>query len=215
MLAMTVEFASSPAAHAEPVTVETEFVRLANALRVGLGLRPLAVDPELTDIARNWSRKMAEQGDIFHNQQLGEAVKANWAKLGENVGMGDDLNLIQGLWEKSPAHYRNLVDPTFELVGIGVVEVEGTIYVTMDFEKPQPGHAPRLTTTVATVPATTAPAPQAISTPTNPGPEPAAGTATVATSSSVPRLFALGMVETAASAKSAKTSKVKKTIKRR
>ena len=215
MLAMTLEFACGPAANAEPVAVETEFVRLANTLRVGLNLRPLVVDPELTDIARKWSTKMAEQGDIFHNQQLGDDVKANWAKLGENVGVGDDLSLIQGLWEKSPAHYRNMVDPAFEFVGVGVVEVEGTIYVTTDFEKRQPGRPPRLTTTIASSPSATTAAPQPTSAPTIAGPDSVSGTGPVAAPSSIPKLLALGMVETSAASKSVKTSKVKKKLRRR
>ncbi len=155
-------------AGAEPLTTESEFVRLANQLRTGLGLSALTVDPELTSVARKWSQKMAEKGDIFHNEQLASDVKANWSKLGENVGMGDDLPLIENLWEKSPAHYRNLVDASFELVGIGVVETGGVIFVTTDFAKLAPtalrgarfgptSTAPPITAPPITAPPSTAP----------------------------------------------------------
>ena len=233
-LLSTIFLAPTPVAGAEPLTTESEFVRLANQLRTGLGLNALTVDPELTAVARKWSQKMAEKGDIFHNEQLASDVKANWSKLGENVGMGDDLPLIQNLWEKSPAHYRNLVDSSFELVGIGVVETGGVIFVTTDFAKLAPtalrgarfgptSTAPPITAPAITAPPSTAPPITAppitappITTPPSTAPPITAppittspGPSSAVSRSSIPEILALGMVE------SPPKSKMKRRVRRR
>ena len=126
----------------DPVTTEGEFLRLTNELRTKLGLQQFRIDPELTGIARTWATRMADKGDIFHNEELAAMVSADWAKLGENVGMGGAPEIIQSLWETSPPHFRNLADPDFELIGIGVVERDGEIYVTTNFERLQPPPTP-------------------------------------------------------------------------
>src|SRR5437660_1864138 len=122
-------------ARAEPTSEEAQFVVRVNALRASKGLAPLAVDPQLRDIARTWSAQMAAAGGISHNPALADQV-SNWQKIGENVGVGGDVTTIENAFEASPHHYANLVDPAFTYVGIGVVDANGSIWVTQDFKRP-------------------------------------------------------------------------------
>ena len=59
-----------------------------NELRASKGLSQLEVHPELLALGRSWAGEMAKVDRISHNPNLANAVKADWQKLGENVGVG-------------------------------------------------------------------------------------------------------------------------------
>lgn len=112
---------------------EAEFVRLINDLRASKGAGPLTVNEELVRVARPWTVKMKTAGEISHNPDLAKQVNANWRKLGENVGVGPTVPMLHEAFVKSPAHLKNLVDPTFEAIGI-TIEYDGDVfYVTQQF----------------------------------------------------------------------------------
>ena len=119
-------WAAASASQASPATVdqpavaaapradsgtEQQFVNAINQLRASKGLRQLQVSGELTGVARGWTDQMVRNGQISHNPNLGSQVSGNWTKLGENVGVGYDVNGLMQAFINSPAHYRNLVDP--------------------------------------------------------------------------------------------------------
>ncbi|HZQ27644.1 MAG TPA: CAP domain-containing protein [Acidimicrobiales bacterium] len=155
--------ARAGAATASPAAMENDFVSRINALRASKGLGALQVDAELTGIARNWSAKMAQAGTISHNPNFANEVRANWVKLGENVGVGPDVPSLFQAFVNSPHHYENLVDPAFTRVGVGVVVTsKGTVYTAHQFERlasdggaaaPAPAAAPAVATPAAVPPA--------------------------------------------------------------
>jgi len=122
------------AAHAAEDTAadEAAFVSKINALRAGKGLATFAVDPVLTAKARAWAQTMADKGTIWHSN-LPDGVTENWQRLGENVGMGGSVDSLHDAFVNSPHHYENLVDPGFRFVGLGVVDSNGTLYVSEVF----------------------------------------------------------------------------------
>ncbi len=89
---------------------------------------------ELTGIARGWSDQMAANGGISHNPGFSASVSAGWTKLGENVGVGYSVDDLMTAFVNSPAHYRNIVDPSFNYIGVGVsYGADGRMYTTHDF----------------------------------------------------------------------------------
>ena len=127
--------------------VESQFVSAINAIRAAHGAQPLRVYGELTGIARNWSDQMVANGGISHNPDFSGEVSAYWMKLGENVGVGGDVTSLMNAFVNSPAHYRNIVDPDFNYIGVGVsYDASGRIYTTHDFmrldDAPAPDPAP-------------------------------------------------------------------------
>ena len=124
---------AAPAAHADTADEENQFLALTNQLRASLGIQSLTPQGQLTSIARQWSAKMAGDGTISHNPSLPNQVTANWSQLGENVGMGGAVQAIQTAFINSPHHYENLANGAYNFVGIGVVDSNGTIFVTVDF----------------------------------------------------------------------------------
>jgi hypothetical protein len=133
--------ALAPAAGADPASAEAAFVADLNSLRASKGLPALAVDPNLATIARAWSGRMAAAGDISHNPNLTTQAPPTWRALGENVGMGPDEPSLNAAFINSPHHYANMINASYNGVGVGVVM--GTeMFVTVDFEQlptPPPG----------------------------------------------------------------------------
>ena len=120
------------AAWADRDSDETSFVTQINALRTAQGVAPLRVDAGLTAKARTWAQTMADKNTIWHSQ-LSEGITADWQKLGENVGMGGNVDGLHVAFVNSPHHYENLVDPDFDSIGIGVVRTGNTLFVAEEF----------------------------------------------------------------------------------
>jgi len=121
-------------ARAADASTEQQFVARVNALRDSKGLAPLQVDDELVGVARHWTDRMVDDGQISHNPNLATDVQEDWTKLGENVGVGGDVDSIMQAFKNSPSHYRNLVDPAFNYIGVGVTyDSAGRLYTTHDF----------------------------------------------------------------------------------
>lgn len=159
---------------------ESQFVGRINSLRASKGLSQLQVSGELVGVARNWTEQMVSNGDISHNPNLGSQVKGNWTKLGENVGVGGDVDGLMQAFINSSSHYKNLVDPEWNYVGVGVVVTpDGRMWTTHNFmakpsgAAPAPAPAPKPTPApAAPKPKPTGPAPTTTTPPPPPPPEP-------------------------------------------
>lgn len=115
----------------------------------------MPVYPNLADCtfneARDWSNTMAAWGRLFHSdlaQNFASHCGVGWNKLGENIGyaargaMGscdvyDIVNCpgaIFTLWQRSPEHNANMLDPAWNTMGMGVVQdSHGTWWFTAEF----------------------------------------------------------------------------------
>ncbi len=110
-----------------------EFVSKINGLRASKGLGALSVDGRLSGVAQAWAEKMAAANKISHNPALG-SVPGNWTKVGENVGTGGDVDAIFDALVASSGHYRNMVEGSFNSIGVGVaVGSDNRIYTSHVF----------------------------------------------------------------------------------
>jgi hypothetical protein len=166
------------AAPASDPGIESQFVGRINSLRASKGLSQLQVSGELVGVARAWTDRMVSAGQISHNPNLGSQVSGAWTKLGENVGVGYDVDGLMQAFINSPSHYANLVDPVWTHVGVGVSHAsDGRIYTTHNFmalpgggspppsnPNPQPSNpgpsSPPPTTTTTTAPPPPPPPPE-------------------------------------------------------
>jgi uncharacterized protein YkwD len=144
-------------ARADPNVDEAQFVADINAVRARNALPPVSPEGQLISVARAWSSQMAGSGALAHNPSLAGQV-SDWKTLGENVGTGATVDSIEAAFEASPHHYENMVDPSFQYVGVGVVEVNGTIWVTEDYKQSRSG-LPTATAPKAAPPPPSKPAP--------------------------------------------------------
>jgi uncharacterized protein YkwD len=100
-----------------------------NAYRKEKGLKPLKLNPELTEAAKGHSRDLAKWDRISHYGSDGsnpwDRVKRSGYKArlaAENVGTGQiDFNEVMKGWKESPGHNKNLLLPDAEHMGIALV----------------------------------------------------------------------------------------------
>lgn len=144
--------------------IEAQFVAAMQSARASQGLPALAVAGDLTAVARSHSRVMADADRLHHQPDLGAAV-SSWRKVGENVGRGPSVSAIHDALMASAGHRRNLLDPDWTQVGMGVIVDGGQLWVTQVFRTPA-GAAPAPAPAPAPEPEP-APAPA-----TDPAPEP-------------------------------------------
>ena len=122
-------------------TWERAFASKINLARSSREKGKLRLDPELSRVARAHTHAMAEKKSLYHSssEHLRNRI-TNWVLLGENVGYGGDVASLHQAFMNSPAHRANVLNSSFEHMGIGVVNRGGLMYVTMIYEaKTDPG----------------------------------------------------------------------------
>ena len=103
---------------------------LINAYRKEKGLKPLKLNPELTEAAKGHSRDLAKWDRISHYGSDGsnpwDRVKRAGYKArlaAENVGTGQiDFGEVMKGWKDSPGHNKNLLLNDAEHIGIALVQ---------------------------------------------------------------------------------------------
>jgi uncharacterized protein YkwD len=129
----------------EVESLEMQCFNEVNRLRVGRGLAPLAFNEVLLRVARDYSRRMAEEHFFSHNDPEGRSVRervtsanVRWRMLGENLAYSNGyINPVAVSlmgWMDSPGHRRNLLDQTWRQMAIGAwISANGTVYFTQIF----------------------------------------------------------------------------------
>lgn len=112
---------------------EQHLFNLVNDLRASKGLAGFSTNDRLFGSARPWTSRMADAGTISHNPNLRNEGPDGWRRLGENVAMGGSIEAIHNSLIASPAHYANLIEPSFSHIGLGVVRQGNQIFVTQTF----------------------------------------------------------------------------------
>ncbi|WP_244531003.1 CAP domain-containing protein [Hyphomicrobium facile] len=103
---------------------------LINAYRKQNGLKPLKLNPELTEAAKSHSRDLAKWDRISHYGSDGSNPWDRVKRAGyrarltaENVGTGQiNFNEVLKGWEESPGHNKNLLTPDAQHMGIALVQ---------------------------------------------------------------------------------------------
>ncbi len=114
---------------AEPTTLHE--ARLAvyeriNALRRAHGLPEVKPEPVLERVAQGYSDRMSAEGFFAHVAPDGSTLTqrlpsdARYVRAGENLGLASGPLAAHFGIEHSPGHRRNLLDPGFRFVGVGV-----------------------------------------------------------------------------------------------
>lgn len=114
------------------------FVNAINAQRSAHGRARLAVSSEMSAAAQRWAATMARSNKLYHNPRLASSV-SNWRVLGENVGVGPSASSLESAFYASPEHRANMLDSQFTEIGIGVVVVNGKMWVAEEFRRPMYG----------------------------------------------------------------------------
>jgi len=125
---------------------EMAMVRMINSFRARQGLRILQVNPRLMSMAREQSQDMEAHNFFGHESptrgDFGRRCRAagfTGVSLQENLAIHNSLDGAMKALLESPAHRRNLSNPNFDAVGVGIVvrEYAGqrTYYISQEFAR--------------------------------------------------------------------------------
>jgi uncharacterized protein YkwD len=106
-----------------------------DAARRHVGVSSLRRDTALDQLAQDHARAMAARGQTAHD--VGDGPPAERLaraggvarRLGENVARAPSLERAHRVLWDSPSHRGNIVDPSFDALGVGVVRAAGDVWV--------------------------------------------------------------------------------------
>jgi uncharacterized protein YkwD len=123
---------------------EQQLLDLANQSRAQAGAPALTLDAGLCQAARIHAQSMSAARQLSHQfegepslpQRLGSATRTFLDQEGENVALDIDAASGHQHLMLSPPHRANLLNPAFNVIGLGVVHSGDRMYIVQDF-----GHA--------------------------------------------------------------------------
>jgi uncharacterized protein YkwD len=145
-------YAQAPAARTPVAELRAAVLCLVNRERIRRGLPRLSEDRRLDRSAQGWTATMVRTGRFTHGSDFAARITTagfRWSAAGENIATGytTPSQVLAG-WMASTGHCRNILDPSFSALGIGVVgaPVRGTARRgatwTQDFALPLGRRAP-------------------------------------------------------------------------
>jgi uncharacterized protein YkwD len=122
---------------------------LANQARAQAGAPPVTLDAGLTSAARAHAEAMFQARQLSHQfdgepslpERLAAATQIQLDREGENVAF--DYTAADGHAHLmlSPPHRENLLNPAYNVIGLGVVRGEGRLFIVEDFGRALPNYS--------------------------------------------------------------------------
>lgn len=124
-----------------PDGIEAQVLALVNKERAAAGCGPVTANAKLTKAADDYSDVMAASGVMSHTGPDGstmtsrvEAAGYAWSTLGENIARGQaDAEAVMDAWMNSPGHRANILNCSFDELGVGVHMGDGGPWWTQNF----------------------------------------------------------------------------------
>jgi len=130
--------------HDYEIQTEEQLLVLANQSRKLAGAQPLTLDNGLSQAARTHALAMLQARQLSHQfdgepslaVRLAATTALQLDQEGENVALDYDAEHGHEHLMLSPPHRANLLNPAYNVVGLGVVRSGDRLYIVQDF-----GHA--------------------------------------------------------------------------
>ena len=109
---------------------EKQVVELTNQERTKRGLKPLAIDPQLSKMARDKSADMRDHHYFSHQSptygspfDMMKKYGISYTTAGENIAAGQATpeDVVQA-WMNSDGHRANILNPNYTAIGVGYVK---------------------------------------------------------------------------------------------
>jgi uncharacterized protein YkwD len=129
---------------APDIEAEAQLLQLANSARREAGAPPLTLDAGLSQAARIHAQAMIQARELSHQftgepslpQRLAATTGLQLDQEGENVAFDYDARDGHEHLMQSPPHRANLLNPAYNVIGMGVIRSGDRLYIVQDF-----GHA--------------------------------------------------------------------------
>lgn len=113
--------------------VREEMLARVNAARKRSGLKPLRLNGKLDRSAQRHAEDMLARGYFAHRSPAGTTVRErskvagyDWRNIGENIAFGQtSVPEVVETWLDSPGHRRNILNPAFTELGVGLALGKG------------------------------------------------------------------------------------------
>jgi uncharacterized protein YkwD len=127
--------------------IEAAIFQLTNAARANEGLSPLTLREAISQVAREHSQNMRDEGFFGHENQAGQGLKQRLTAAGISYHAASE-NLVRvtnapnpaevafDLLVGSPEHEENILDSGFKQIGVGAAKMGDTYWVTQIFIQP-------------------------------------------------------------------------------
>jgi len=130
--------------------VEEDLLQMANQARQQAGAPKLTLDPGLTAAARTHAQAMLEARQLSHQfsgerslvQRLAATSTLQLDQAAENVALDYSAQGGHDHLMLSPPHRANLLNPAYNVVGLGVVRSADRLYIVQDFAHALPAYSP-------------------------------------------------------------------------
>jgi len=128
---------------------EQQLLDLANQARQQAAVAAVQEDLGLTQAALLHAQAMASVRQLSHQfsgepslaERLAINTNLHLDRAGENVAYAATVDRVQAVLMASPPHRENLLNPAYNVAGIGVVRVGDTVYVAQDFAHGLPSYS--------------------------------------------------------------------------
>jgi uncharacterized protein YkwD len=129
---------------------ERQLLQLANQDRAQFNVPPLTWDSGLSQAARIHAQAMFDARQLSHQftgepslpQRLAAATKLQLDLEGENVALDYDAEGAEHHLMLSPPHRANLLNPGYNVIGLGIVRSGDHLYIVQDFGHALPNYSP-------------------------------------------------------------------------
>lgn len=107
---------------------------LLNSIRSNYGVGSLYLDKNLNNLAQNYSAIQIQNNYVGHIDRQGNnpnqraAMAGILEGVGENLAMNNNLTQAQLMLQRSPAHLKNMVNPAWTRVGLGIAQNGNQFY---------------------------------------------------------------------------------------
>ncbi|MEA2434430.1 MAG: hypothetical protein QOG54_1887 [Actinomycetota bacterium] len=116
-------------------SAERSFASLMNGERSKRSKGTMKLDPELSKAAIVHTNEMVKSNTLVHTTSTSLKRRVtNWRTVGENVGVGSTVDSLHTAFMNSPAHKENILFSSFNNVGVGVIQKDDRMWVTVIFE---------------------------------------------------------------------------------
>jgi uncharacterized protein YkwD len=132
------------------IQTEQQLLALANQSRQQAGVPPLTLDAGLSRAARIHAQAMLDARQLSHRfdgeaalpDRLAAMTNLQLDQEGENVAFDYSAEGGHQHLMLSPPHRANLLNPAFNVVGLGVVRSGDRLYIVQDFGHALPNYSP-------------------------------------------------------------------------
>ena len=134
----------------DEIQTAQQLLQLANQDRAQFHAPPLTLDSGLSQAARIHAQAMFDQRQLSHQftgepslpQRLAAATKLQLDQEGENVALDYDATGAEHHLMQSPPHRANLLNPAYNVIGLGIVRSGDRLYLVQDFGHALPNYSP-------------------------------------------------------------------------